>query len=62
MFVYIYIYIYILTKWKKLQNHCFFKVVDHNSAQMACPDLARGLVMITSHEEPDFDSRDIQNH
>ena len=36
-------------------------VFDHNSAQMACLDLALGLVMVISHEESDFDSPEAQN-
>ena len=37
-----------------------FNVFDHNSAQIACPDLALGLVMVISHEESDFDSPEVQ--
>ena len=43
------------------QNHCFFKFFGHNLAQMVCPDLAPGLVMVISHEDSDFDSPEAQN-
>ena len=38
-----------------------FNVFDHNSAQMACPDLAPGLVMVILHEGSDFDNPEVQN-
>ena len=42
---------------KNDQNHCFvFNVLGHNLAQMACPDFARGLVILISCAESDFDS------
>ena len=33
-----------------------FNVFEHNSAQMACPDLVRPLFMVNSHGDSDFDS------
>ena len=47
---------------KSHKNQCFFNVFDHNSAQITCLKLSRGLVMVTSHEESDFDSPGAQNH
>ena len=45
----------------KINNLRFSNVFDHNSAQMACPDLARGVVILVLHAESDFDSPGSQN-
>ena len=43
------------------KNRSFFNFLGNNSAQIARLELSRGLVMVTSYEESDFDSPRVQN-
>ena len=47
---------------EKSSKSMFFSVFDHHLAQIACPELSRGVVMVISNEKSNIDSPRAQNH